>query len=178
MAVAGLDTRRLSETNAFEPPHRIITVGIIRACQKDEDGTSNLLLQGLCRAEIRQIVSEYPYRMIAIRALNSEPDENPQVTGQLRLELEKLLALKRNFGSTPPQELTDFLNAVQEHDTYVDLAAFSLCNNPALKQKLLETLDVRVRFELFNRYLRAEIDNLSLWQKLQGDLPDERIPEN
>ncbi|MCF7687952.1 MAG: LON peptidase substrate-binding domain-containing protein [Cephaloticoccus sp.] len=180
MAVAGLDAQRVSENNAFEPPHRIITVGIIRACQKDENGTSNLLLQGLCRAEIMQIMSENPYRMIAIRALNTEPDPdaNPQITRQLRLELENLLALKCNFGTKPPQQLTDFLQAVQEHDTYVDLAAFNLCDNPAVKQKLLETLGVRARFELFNRHLRAEIDNLSLWQKLQGDLPDERIPEN
>lgn len=34
MAVVGLDPRRANEPEAFEPPHRVATVGIIRACQK------------------------------------------------------------------------------------------------------------------------------------------------
>jgi len=60
----------------------------------------------------------------------------------------------------------------------VDLAAFSLCDSPPLKQKLLETLDVGLRFNLFNRQLRLEIEGIKLQRKLQGGLPDTRIAEN
>ena len=38
LAVAGLDQQRVNDEGAFEPPHRIATVGIIRACQKNDDG--------------------------------------------------------------------------------------------------------------------------------------------
>src|SRR5215218_4679591 len=68
-AVAGLDLERLNEPDHFEPPHKIASVGIIRACQKNDNGTSNLLLQGLCRVEILKIVHDEPYRWIQIRAL-------------------------------------------------------------------------------------------------------------
>src|SRR5437870_3365342 len=44
-AVAGLDAREGSAQ--FEPLYRIATIGIVRACQGNEDGTFNLLLQGL-----------------------------------------------------------------------------------------------------------------------------------
>src|SRR5436305_5256565 len=56
-AVAGLDFHQLDVPGAaFEPPHRVASVGIIRACQKNDNGTSNLLLQGLCRVEIVKIL--------------------------------------------------------------------------------------------------------------------------
>ena len=71
-AVAGLDSRRLGEDGLSEPPHRIATVGIVRACQKNGNGTSNLLLQGVARVEITHIVADAPYRRIRVRALASE----------------------------------------------------------------------------------------------------------
>ena len=57
-AIAGLDQRQLGRSGAIEPQHRIAGIGIVRACQKNDNGTSNLLIQGLCRAEISEIISE------------------------------------------------------------------------------------------------------------------------
>ena len=75
-------------------------------------------------------------------------------------------------------ELTAFLKTVADPETFVDIAAFSLCENPVLKQTLLETLDVHRRFQLFNRELRHDIEQIKLRRKLQGGLPDERIADN
>jgi ATP-dependent Lon protease len=61
---------------------------------------------------------------------------------------------------------------------FIDLAAFSLCDDSALKQRLLETLNVRRRLELFAQQLRRDIDGIRLRRKLQGNLPDERIADN
>jgi ATP-dependent Lon protease len=177
-AVAGLDARRSEEPDVFEPPHRIATLGIVRACQKQSDGTSNLLLQGLCRVEIIGIVSDEPYRQISIRALHSTGGEDPAANQKLRRELGRLLALKRKYGATLPEELTDFLRTVEDPETFVDLAAFSLCEDAGLKQRLLETLDVRTRLQLFNRRLRQEINALRLRHTLQGPLADDQISHN
>jgi ATP-dependent Lon protease len=75
-------------------------------------------------------------------------------------------------------EMTAFLKTVEDPESFVDIAAFSLCEDAALKQKLLETLDVHRRLELFSAQLRTEIQALKLRRKLQGNLPDERISEN
>jgi Lon protease-like protein len=72
-AVACLDTGAAAASLSSEPPHRVACIGLVRACQKNDNGTSNLLLQGLCRVSIEAIVSEEPYRRIRIRALASEP---------------------------------------------------------------------------------------------------------
>lgn len=177
-AVAGLDDRLAASPGPFEPPHRVASVGIVRACQKNEDGTSNLLLQGLCRVEITGILSDKPYRQIAIRALASEAGASQEENMALRQELSRLLGVKQKLGAGGSTEIAAFLKTVEDPEAFVDIAAFSLCDNPRLKQKLLETLDVHHRLELFRRQIRSEIDDLKLRRKLQGLLPDDQIPNN
>lgn len=177
-AVAGLNMERLNEPGEFEPPHRVATVGIIRACQKNDDGTSNLLLQGLCRVEIVSILCDEPYRRIRIKALTSEAGASPDDNQSLRRELSRLLKLKAKLARTSSGEMTAFLKTVDDPEAFVDIAAFSLCDDAAFKQKLLETLDVHHRLELFGAKLRAEIEQLKLRRALQGRLPDDRISDN
>ncbi len=79
-AVTGLDANLLDQPGQFEPPHRIASVGIVRACQKNANGTSNLLLQGLCRVELLSIVTDEPYRRIKVRALPRSRSPTPPKT--------------------------------------------------------------------------------------------------
>ncbi len=177
-AIAGLDQRLLGQPGTIEPQHRIVGVGIVRACQKNQNGTSDLLLQGLCRAEISGIVSDDPYRRIRVRTLTSEPGATLSENERLRAELARLIGLKTKLAETNAGELTAFLENVVDHETFVDIAAFNLCENPALKQTLLETLDVNRRFQLFSQALRRDIAEIKLRLKLQGGLADDRIADN
>ena len=177
-AIAGLDQRQLGQPGKIEPKHRVVGIGIVRACQKNDNGTSNLLLQGLCRAEIDEVITEDPYRRIRIRALVSESGATIEENERLRRELTRLIGLKLKLAETEAAELTAFLKSVSDPETFVDLAAFNLCENPALKQTLLETLSVSRRFELFNRSLRHDIEQIKLRRKLQGGLADDRIADN
>lgn len=174
-AIAGINPRATS--TQFEPPHRIATVGIVRACQKNDNGTSNLLLQGLARVEVQEIVQEEPYRSARIRALASEPGAETEENVRLRTSVARLLTLKQRLGGGA-SEFTRFLKTVEDPETFVDLAAFSLCDSPALKQRLLETLDVHERLVIFGQHLRLEIDSLKLRRKLQGNLSDDEIANN
>jgi len=176
--VAHLDPRRAGQPGEFEPAHPIATVGIIRACQENDDGTANLLLQGLCRVELLSVQREEPYRFVQVRALTSTPGAATDENLRLRADLTRLIALKRKLGAPVPREFTDFLKTVDDPETFVDLAAFSLCDDPRLKQTLLETLDIHRRLQLFSAQVRAELDALKLHQKLQGNLPDDRISFN
>jgi ATP-dependent Lon protease len=153
-------------------------VGIIRACQANDDGTSNLLLQGLCRAAVEEIVVEEPFRRIRIRALSSDPGADAKDNERSRDELARLLRLKHKLMAAPEGKISAFLRTIEDPETFVDIAAFSLCENPALKQKLLETLDVHRRLELFTGQVRVEIDALRLQQKLQGGISNDKIGEN
>ncbi len=177
-AVAGLRPAGEAASDEFEPPHRIASVGIVRACQKNADGTSNLLLQGLCRAELVEIVSDEPYRRVRVRALSTEAGAPAAEIRALRREVMQLLDLKAKFGAPLPSDITSFLRDVADPETFVDLAAFNLCEDADLRQRLLETLDLNVRLSIFARQLRLELAALKLRQKLQGSLGDDEISLN
>jgi ATP-dependent Lon protease len=177
-AVAGLDLEHAGESTLAEPPRRIASVGIVRACQKNDNGTSNLLLQGLCRVEIAAIVQDAPYRRIRVRALLSQPGATPDENELLRQDLSRLLRLKLKLAAASGNEMTAFLKTVEDPEAFVDIAAFSLCDDLAVKQKLLETLSVHRRLQLFSAHLRTEISELKLRRKLQGRLTDDHIADN
>jgi Lon protease-like protein len=175
MAVAGIDPRGVV---ANEPLCKVAGVGIVRACQGKEDGTSDLLIQGLCRVEVVGVASEKPFRRIRIRALASEPGADVAENQRSRLELARLLRLKAKLSTTSGAELNRFLRTIDDPETFVDIAAFSLCESPQLKQKLLETLDVHRRMGLFSHQLKVEIATLRLQRQLQGGVSDDKIGEN
>jgi ATP-dependent Lon protease len=177
-AVACLDEGAAASDGRFEPPHRVASIGLVRACQKNDNGTSNLLLQGLCRVSIESIVGEEPYRRIRIRALASEPGAAPGENARLRLELSKLIRLKLKLSPGGSEGMTDLLKSVEDPEIFADIAAFNLCDDIPVKQKLLETLDVHRRLALLQKVLRAEVDAAILHMRLQGGLPDDRIDLN
>lgn len=174
-AVAGVDPR---VEDGFEPPHRVATVGIVRACQENDNGTSNLLLQGLARVRVVGIVREEPYRSIRIEALTSQPGAGDAENQRLRTSVARLLSLKQRLGGEISADFTRFLRTIDDPETFVDLAAFSLCDDARLKQRLLETLDVHRRLQLFAARLKADIEDLRLSRKLQGKLSDDDVCRN
>jgi Lon protease-like protein len=174
-AVGGIDP---NQPDTFEAPHRIATMGIVRACQENKDGTSNLLLQGLARVEVRRIIRDDPYRVVNIHALVSEPGAEEMENLKLRAKLSRLLSTRQRLSGEASNELSRFLRSVDDPEIFVDLAAFSFCDNLKLKQKLLETLDVHRRLELFSKNVSSDIEAIKLRKHLQGDLSDDGIANN
>jgi ATP-dependent Lon protease len=177
-AVARLDPDQAARPGAKEPSHRIATVGVIRACQKADKDTSNLLLQGITRVEISEVVRERPYRMISVRPLSSKAGGNHTDLEGMRIEVMRLLNLRRRLGTPAPKGMTQFLESIEDFDTFADVAAFNMCDDDEFKQRLLEELDTSRRLQLFAQQLKGEIGVQRLRRKLQGHLPDDGIVNN
>lgn len=176
-AVAGLDHDAALQ-GEFEPPHRVACIGLVRACQKDDDGTSRVILQGLCRVAVESIVGDEPYRRIRIRALPSSPGANAVENEKLQGELSRLIRLRLKLAPGEEAAMETLLGAVQDPEIFADIAAFNLCKNGPLKQKLLETLDVNRRLALLLAMLRSEMDAASAHLKLRGPLGDGKASNN
>jgi len=177
-AVACLDSGAGASDERFEPPHRVACIGLVRACQKNDNGTSNLLLQGLCRVSIESIVGDEPYRRVRIRALASQPGAAPVENARLRSELAGLIRLKLKLSPGGGGGMTDLLKTVEDPEVFADIAAFNLCDSVTVKQRLLETLDVNRRLVLLLQVLRSEIDVIMLHSRLQGGLTNDGIARN
>ena len=147
-AVAGVDTSKLELSLEEEPAHDIATVGIIRGCRTQEDGTSQLILQGLNRVHLDELYEDKPYREAAITALSSNKDADAGVLAEKRKELFALIKTHSSKDPQIPIELLGLIEGLHEPEDFVDLVAYSMVQNYALKQKVLDTLSVTKRFDL------------------------------
>jgi ATP-dependent Lon protease len=177
-AVAGLDPVRAEEPDQNEPPFTVAGLGMVRACHENADGTSNLILQGVARVRCREILTEEPYRRCAIEVLSTAPGaEGPELKRQ-RLALLHQLDELRELGGPVSDDAVRFLRTLREPEMFLDVAAFTLCQDALEKQRLLEELDTAARYSRFLRHLRAESARLRLARKLQGGLKDEDVSRN
>lgn len=176
-AVAARDDTMAADEHS-EPAHAIAGIGIIRACQKNIDGTSNLILQGIARVRFESIVSEDPYRRARICQIASEFTGTPDKIQAIKPNIISLVKTQIRLGAHIPREVVQFLENMNEPEGILDMAIFTLCDSGALKQTLLETRDVLDRHRIFQAFMHAEIAQLQLDRKLKGDLDDQDIGNN
>lgn len=166
------------EPGPEEPPHKVAGLGVVRACRKNPDGTSNLILQGLARVKCGEIVRESPYRQIRIQPMASDQDGSDTTLAAMQPSLLGLIQTQKKLGASIPDEIIQFLGQIEEPGNCLDLAIFTLCPSGTLKQELLETRGILARFEKFERFMRAQIEQLKLENKLKGKMNDDDLGQN
>lgn len=143
-----------------EPPpiHDVLGVGRVVAHEPQEDGTINIALLGLGRFRVDEEIPHRPYRIAHVVRLE---DRAPQTT-ELRRHLERsrteLLGVAKTLvGRTLERDAAAKLDAaLGEREGAGDLAdilAGVYVQHPALKQALLEDLDVLKRTRLLKSVL-------------------------
>jgi Lon protease-like protein len=125
-------------------PRRIAGIGLIRACVDRPDGTSNLLLQGISRVRFTDFIQEEPYYIARIETLKTEDAENVAVDALANrvMDILKKMQKKGKIGSGATMK---YLNDLKNFDMLADIVTYSFLDDIALKQELLETLDLRQR---------------------------------
>ena len=161
-----------------EALRRVGTVGMVRASHENADGSSNLVLQGLCRVRFEGVVSEQPYRQVRLAPLRTEAPDDVAVLRQLKSEVATLHAQEPLLANDVPEEFLEFLQTIDDLDVYLDLTAYSACPSPEVKQRLLETLDLETRYRLYLAYLQRRMNRFRFHRQLQGSLSDEDIRLN
>lgn len=177
-AIAALNETKPGALTPPEPPHRVATAGIIRACQKTDDGTSMLLLEGLARIEITSIVRESPYRLIAVHPLADLTTDDPKALSKLRSQLVRAFTLRAKLGGDLPSELRHAVADIADPAALCDLLVFSIARDKAFKQRMLETLDPAERLRQTIRFFQRESEVLAIQRRTQGRLADDEVGNN
>src|SRR5438876_2333732 len=134
------------------------------------DGSLRLIVQGLARLTLDEIVSTRPY----VRARVHQAPEDTHDTDVIEID-----ALARNIKTNFQQVvslsplLSDDLQTlamnISEPGRLADFLASSLTTiSTAVKQEVLETLDIRARMDNLNRILIKELEVLELGSKIQS----------
>jgi len=139
------------------------------------DGSLRLIVQGLERLTLDEVVSAQPY----LRARVSAATEGTNDADQLEID-----ALARNIKTNFQQVvslsplLSDDLQTlalnITEPGRLADFIASSLSTiSTGVKQEVLETLDIRARMDNLNRILIKELEVLELGSKIQSQVQSE-----
>jgi len=158
-----------------EDLYSIGTATHIHKMFKLPDGSLRLIVQGLARVRLDRLVQTRPYLRGAITAA----DESLRDEDHLEID-----ALQRNIKSNFQQVvslspvLSDDLQALSANITdpgkLADFIASSLTTiGTAVKQEVLDTLDIRARMDSLNRILIKELEVLELGSKIQSQVQSE-----
>jgi len=165
---------------AIEEPGRedLYAVGTathIHKMFKLPDGSLRLIVQGLARLTLGEIVSTHPYLRARVSAANEDTNDRDVI------EIDALARnIKTNFQqvvSLSPllsDDLQTLAMNISEPGRLADFIASSLTTiSTAVKQEVLETLDIRARMDNLNRILIKELEVLELGSKIQSQVQSE-----
>lgn len=155
----------------------VLGVGIVRVAIGKPDGTSDLILQGLCRARVTSVLDGTPYRRVHFEALASE--EDPSVTvDALAAKVTELARQRAQLGDPLPENAMKFLTTLRDPGCLCDLVSFTLIEDCHAKQGVLEELNLRERLRKVISLLTGEIARLQLAESLKGKTGDDRSKLN
>jgi ATP-dependent Lon protease len=165
---------------AIEEPAQddLYTVGTathIHKMFKLPDGSLRLIVQGLARLKLDEVVSTHPYLRAKVSAAAEDTNDAD------RLEIDALARnIKTNFQqvvSLSPllsDDLQTLAMNITEPGRLADFIASSLSTiSTQVKQEVLETLDIRARMDNLNRILIKELEVLELGSKIQSQVQSE-----
>lgn len=159
---------------ARETPSTVAGLGLIRVSVGHKDGTSHLILQGLARVELTEMVQLKPYRVARVRPITTPPCDSVAVDALLarvRELLKEWLATgtpflpplsasakaKTSAGKVAPDEVLGYLNAIKCPEQATDLISCAVLKHAADRQAILEAVDMETRLRRLARFLLEEI---------------------
>jgi Lon protease-like protein len=159
MLAKALDSHRMfgiCHGRSSSEPCEVGSVGIIRACVRNADGTSNLILQGVHRVRFASFTQSRPY-FVGV-PIPLENDYTPPTVEEEALAA-KVVEMASNQPALPDNsrdEISHFLTALTDIDMLVDIVAGNFVQSPEDKQQLLELEDRTARLHLLARILHQQ----------------------
>jgi ATP-dependent Lon protease len=153
------------------------TCSLILRQRKLPDGRVKVLVQGLVKATLEEVVEQQPCTRARLRKIHQLPFDGQ---GEVALEaealcrsvktnLDKLIATGR--GISPEQLLV--ISGVTDPGRLADLCASSLSLKPAEAQEILEVLDPVARLRRIHDKLSRESQLLAMQARLQSQAKEE-----
>ena len=155
MFTVALMRKGIEEAAGIEDLCPIAGVGLIRACVGNENGTSNLVLQGLARVRLVAWTQETPFRIAKIEIARSILG-NPVEADALSEKVKEFCQRIERIGVPLPPNLMDHLKQIDSPEVLSDVVAAAFVGEPFQRQKLLEAYEVCERLRLLIQFLRGQ----------------------
>ena len=150
--------------------HGVGTLTLIHKVLKQPDGSMRLVVQGLGRLRILEVVETTPYLRARVESLPEEEVQDVEAQALTR-SAASLFQQVVTLSPVLPDELASVVSGAEGAGQAADLIAASLPTLPlALKQELLETIPVKARLSKLIAALGKEAEVLELGSKIQSEV--------
>ncbi|PKN74898.1 MAG: endopeptidase La [Deltaproteobacteria bacterium HGW-Deltaproteobacteria-10] len=152
--------------------HEVGVCAVILKMAKTSENHTQLLLQGLSRFSIEELIEGKPYQQARIKLLE-EKDVKDLETEALMSNLLALFDRILKLSPFLPPEFGPMAKSITEAGTLADLIA-SIINAPVEeKQKVLDIVDVKQRLKELTRMVNHQMEVLELGNKIQTKVKDD-----
>src|SRR3989454_313577 len=154
--------------------HPVGTVGMVMWMLKLPDERIKILVQGLAKARIEEFVQTEPYFEVRIRQLPEVKVQGQSLEGEalmrtVKEQLERLVSL----GKVLMPDVMVVIENLQDPGRLADMIVSNLGLKVDAAQEVLEIQDPIPRLRRVSEFLAAEIEVLSMQQKIQAEAKGE-----
>ena len=136
--------------------HSASTAGFVRACVKQADGCSNLLLQGIQRIRLSDFRTGRPYVTAAVEVIESTSLEEAKASPTMAEVRNRALELIES-GQQVSGHVEDYLQDLEDPEVLADLVAYHFVGDPDERHPLLEMPCVVSRLEMLSECLENRV---------------------
>ncbi|MEE9910434.1 MAG: endopeptidase La [Deltaproteobacteria bacterium] len=152
--------------------HPVGTCAVILKMAKTSENRTQMLLQGVSRFSIEELIEGKPYQQARIRLIE-EKEVKDLETEALMANLLSLFDRILKLSPFLPPEFGPMAKSITEAGTLADLIT-SIINAPVEeKQKVLDTMDVKDRLKELTRLVNHQMEVLELGNKIQTKVKDD-----
>lgn len=157
--------QRVEEPSA-EDIYKIGTVSKIKQILKLPGDTIRVLVEGLERAEIKEIIQEEPFFQCS---LTIHPERETEKTVELEAIMRQIVSQFESYikiNNTIPDEIFSTINEIDEPGKLADIITSYLILKQEKRQELLEAIEPIDRLKKLLEILAREIDILKIEKKI------------
>lgn len=134
----------------------VATAGLVRACVRNPDGSSNLLLQGIQRARLIRWIEPSVFPLAEVEWLPTTT-RKPETCIKISAGLVDLACHLAEIHGNLCTQLRDYLRGMPDPETITDIVAYNFIRCPERLQQLVECRILDDRIAL----VKAELDKLA-----------------
>ncbi len=152
--------------------YEIGTAGLILRMARTAEESIRLIIQGISRVRIREVLSHEPYIRAKAEILEDivERDlETEALMSNVRNQFVRILDLSPQM----PSELKTLAANIDDPGVLADMVVSNVNITLAERQEILETLEVKKRLEKTLHILTRQVEILELGQKIQAQVRDQ-----
>lgn len=146
--------------------YHIGTIAEVRQILKMPGGTMRILVEGICRAQVKEFIAMDPYIKVKVEEFKENNlEKDAEIEALMRTLVSQFEQYVRMSKKIPPETVISVV-AIEEPGRLADVIASHLTLKIDEKQKILEALDVNERLEYLCEILAKEMEVLELERKI------------